>query len=213
MSAAKPYANPYLAGAGLGLVVLGCFVVSGQGLGASGAFANIAAGVIDAVSPEAAASNSYFAGYLAEGLPWTAWMVIEVLGLIGGASLSALLAGRFKREVVGGPSLQPRPRLMFAAGGGALMGLGAVLARGCTSGQALSGGGLLSVGSWTFMGAVFVAGFAAAPLARSLWRLTPCRLSSPPSSSGPPSAGAWSAPASATRASSPASSTCGISPS
>ena len=33
------------------------------------------------------------------------------------------------------------------------MGVGAVLARGCTSGQALTGGALLSVGSWLFMAA------------------------------------------------------------
>jgi uncharacterized protein len=45
-----------------------------------------------------------------------------------------------------------------------------VLARGCTSGQALSGGALLSVGSWVFMLALFAAGFGAARLARKLWR-------------------------------------------
>ena len=50
------------------------------------------------------------------------------------------------------------------------MGLGAVLARGCTSGQALSGGALLSVGSWAFMMAAFAGGYAAAPLFRRLWR-------------------------------------------
>lgn len=50
------------------------------------------------------------------------------------------------------------------------MGLGAVLARGCTSGQALTGGALLSVGSWTFMLATFAAAFAVAPFARRLWR-------------------------------------------
>ena len=43
------------------------------------------------------------------------------------------------------------------------MGLGAVLARGCTSGQALTGGALLSVGSWLFMIAAFAAAYAVAP--------------------------------------------------
>jgi hypothetical protein len=170
MTTPRPYANPYVAGFGLGLVVLACFVVSGQGLGASGAFANVAAGIVAGVAPEAAAANSYFAGYLADGLPWTAWMVIEVLGVVVGGALSAVLAGRFRPEVVAGPGLAPRSRLLFAFGGGAIMGLGAVLARGCTSGQALSGGALLSVGSWTFMAAVFVAGYAVAPFARRLWR-------------------------------------------
>ena len=36
-----------------------------------------------------------------------------------------------------------------------IMGFAARLGRGCTSGQALSGGALLSAGSWVFMFAVF----------------------------------------------------------
>ena len=47
---------------------------------------------------------------------------------------------------------------------------GAKLARGCTSGQALSGGALLSVGSWIFIASCFAAGYALAPIARRLWR-------------------------------------------
>jgi hypothetical protein len=50
------------------------------------------------------------------------------------------------------------------------MGLGAVLARGCTSGQALTGGALLSVGSWAFMLAAFAAGYAVAPALKWAWR-------------------------------------------
>jgi uncharacterized membrane protein YedE/YeeE len=50
------------------------------------------------------------------------------------------------------------------------MGFAAKLARGCTSGQALTGGALLSVGSWIFIGTCFAAAYAAAPLARRLWQ-------------------------------------------
>ena len=57
-----------------------------------------------------------------------------------------------------------------AAGGGVLMGLGAKFARGCTSGQALSGGALLSAGSWIFIAVCFATGYLLAPLARRLWR-------------------------------------------
>jgi uncharacterized membrane protein YedE/YeeE len=49
------------------------------------------------------------------------------------------------------------------------MGVGAVLARGCTSGQALTGGALLSVGSWLFMIGAFGAAYLAAWLMRSAW--------------------------------------------
>ena len=38
-----PYMNPYLAGVGLGLVLLLAFVLMGRGLGASGAFSTIVA--------------------------------------------------------------------------------------------------------------------------------------------------------------------------
>jgi uncharacterized membrane protein YedE/YeeE len=49
------------------------------------------------------------------------------------------------------------------------MAFGAKLASGCTSGQALTGGALLNVGSWTFMIAVFIGGYALAPLVRRQW--------------------------------------------
>jgi uncharacterized protein len=170
MKPAQPYANPYLAGAGLGLVLLGAFALAGQGLGASGAFANVATGLVAATAPEAARENGYFASYLASGAPWTAWMVAEVLGIIVGGALSAFLAGRMRVETARGPNIGRNTRLTTAALGGALMGVGAVLARGCTSGQALSGGALLSVGSWVFMLCAFAAAFAAAPLVRRLWQ-------------------------------------------
>ncbi len=172
MSAMKtpaPYANPYVAGAGLGVVLLGCFVLTGQGLGASGAFANVASGLVAAVAPQQA-GNAYFHSYLQGGLPWSAWIVIELLGVIIGGGVSAWLAGRFKLEIARGPHISGPSRLALGACGGWLMGLGAVLARGCTSGQALSGGALLSAGSWAFMIALFAAGFVAAPFIRKVWQ-------------------------------------------
>ncbi len=170
MKPAEPYANPYVAGVALGVVLLGAFVLAGQGLGASGFFANIATGVVSTVAPEAAAKNDYFASYLASGAPWTAWMVVEILGVLLGGAVSAWLAGRMRIETARGPNVGRNTRLSTAAFGGIIMGIGAVLARGCTSGQALSGGALLSVGSWVFLMAAFAAGYAFSPLARKLWR-------------------------------------------
>lgn len=162
----RPYLNPYVAGVGLGLVLLVCFVVTGQGLGASGAFAEAASATISAVAPKQAAANAYVQSYVQGGAPW---IVFEVLGIVLGGALSAVLAGRFKVEIVRGPATAVTPRLMAAVAGGGLMGVGAVLARGCTSGQALSGGAMLSAGSWAFMMAVFVAGYGVAPLFKRLW--------------------------------------------
>jgi uncharacterized membrane protein YedE/YeeE len=162
----KRYANPYLAGVALGLVLLSCFVMSGQGLGASGAFAAAGSRVVDALVPQLAADNSYFQGYLqAEA----AWMGAVVAGVIIGGALSAALNRRFHFEIVRGARISGVQRLLVAGAGGLLLGVGAVLARGCTSGQALSGGALLSVGSWAFMVAVFVAGYVAMPFFRRLW--------------------------------------------
>jgi uncharacterized membrane protein YedE/YeeE len=58
---------------------------------------------------------------------------------------------------------------MLAFGGGAIMGVGAKLARGCTSGQALTGGALLNLGSWAFMLSVFAGGYALAYFVRKEW--------------------------------------------
>ena len=42
------------------------------------------------------------------------------------------------------------------------MGIGAGIARGCASGQALSGGGSLATGSWAFMMMFFAGAYATA---------------------------------------------------
>jgi len=168
--APRPYANPYVAGVGLGLVLLAAFVIMGRGLGASGAFASSAAGVAAAVAP-AAARNPYFARYLGgSGGPWLDWLVLEIAGVAIGGFLSALVAGRLQLSIERGPNASARIRLATAFAGGAVMGLGAVLARGCTSGQALTGGALLSVGSWIFIGSAFAAAYLIAPIVKWSWR-------------------------------------------
>ena len=43
------------------------------------------------------------------------------------------------------------------------------MARGCTSGQALSGGATLATGSWLFMLMVFAGGYAVAYFVRRQW--------------------------------------------
>ena len=168
----QPYWNPYLAGLGLGLVLLAAFVIMGRGLGASGAFSTVVANGIHAVAPVHAANNEYYAEYLGDGTrsPWKDWLVFEVLGVFAGGFISATLAGRVKRGIEKGPNISIRGRLLYAFGGGALMGIGAKLARGCTSGQALTGGAVLGVGSWAFMLMVFAGAYAMAYFVRRQWR-------------------------------------------
>lgn len=166
----RPYADPYIAGAGLGLVLLSAFVIVGRGLGASGAFASSAAGAIAVVAPTRAAANPYFARYLAGDGPWREWLLFEIAGVLIGGYLSAMFAGRIRREVERGAGVSRNARLGLAFGGGTVMGAGAALARGCTSGLGLTGGALLSVGSWIFIAAAFAAAYLVAPVLKRAWR-------------------------------------------
>jgi uncharacterized membrane protein YedE/YeeE len=58
---------------------------------------------------------------------------------------------------------------MLAFLGGAIAGFGAKIAKGCTSGQALTGGSMLNVGSLVFMVAVFAAAYGLAYFVRKEW--------------------------------------------
>ncbi|MEW6196183.1 MAG: YeeE/YedE thiosulfate transporter family protein [Bacteroidota bacterium] len=167
----KPYSNPYLVGIGLGLVLLASFVIMGRGLGASGAFSSVVSVGIQQVAPEHAANNPYFKEYISDGTtsPLKDWLVFEVLGVFVGGLISGLLAHRVKKTVEKGDRISVRSRLIFAFIGGGLMGFGAKLARGCTSGQALTGGALLNLGSWAFMMMVFAGAYAMAYFMRRQW--------------------------------------------
>ncbi len=167
----QPYWNPYVAGVGLGLTLLAAFVFMGRGLGASGAFTSLVSWGVDALAPVHAAANGMFNQYLEApgGHPLVDWLVIQILGVFVGGLISGLLASRIKPEVVRGPRATKSRRLLLAFSGGVLMGFAAKLARGCTSGQALTGGALLSVGSWIFMLAMFIGAYAFAYFVRRQW--------------------------------------------
>ena len=167
---ARAYMNPYLAGLGLGLVLLAAFVIMGRGLGASGALSSLVAWVTSLVSPAHAQGNEFYLGYLeGDGHPLKSWLVFEVIGVLVGGFISGALAGRVKLSVEKGPRIGNRGRYLLAFFGGSLMGIGAKLARGCTSGQALTGGALLNVGSWAFMLMVFAGAYALAWFVRRQW--------------------------------------------
>ena len=162
----KPYLNPYLAGVGIGIVLLLAFVIMGRGLGASGAFSSVVASGMRASG--AAETQPFLAEYATP--PWRDWLVIEIVGVILGGVVSAASARRLAWRMERGEHIGNRSRLALAFSGGLTMGFGAKLARGCTSGLGLTGGALLSVGSWVFVLAAFAAAYAAAPLLRRAWR-------------------------------------------
>jgi uncharacterized membrane protein YedE/YeeE len=169
----KPYMDPYFAGVGIGLVLLAAYVFTGRGLGASGAFASVVATGTAVVEGTArAAASPATAPYLTSGIAsmFGDWLVLELVGVAMGGWLSARLAGRLDEGMMRGPRIGSTARTIAAIGGGVLMGIGAKFARGCTSGQALTGGALLSAGSWIFIATCFAAGYLLAPLTRRLWQ-------------------------------------------
>jgi uncharacterized membrane protein YedE/YeeE len=166
----KPYMNSYLAGILLGLVLFSSFFFTGNGLGASGGLNRLLVFVEDLIVP-AHVNNTPYLLAMAGGdkNPLDSWVVFITVGTVLGGLVSGWRNGRIKIETNKGPNITNKKRWTFAFVGGALMGYGARLARGCTSGQALSGGAVLSAGSWAFMFAVFGGGYAAAYFVRKLW--------------------------------------------
>ncbi len=167
MKTEQKYWNPYLVGVGLGLTLLAAFVVMGRGLGASSVIMRLTVLTTGIFSTEHVQANPYFSEYTKDLLK--DWLVFEVIGVLIGGFISGALAGRLKKEIGKGPNISNRGRLIYAFAGGAIMGFGARLARGCTSGLALTGGATLALGAWAFMFAVFGGAYATAYFVRKQW--------------------------------------------
>jgi uncharacterized protein len=164
------YWNPYAAGVALGIVLFLAIFVTGNGLGASGGFARVAAFFEDRIAPAHVDRNPHLAPMAGgENNPLDHRLVWMVLGVVLGGFVSGFLAGRTRLETCKGPRIGKATRWAMAFLGGGLMGYGAGLARGCTSGQALSGGAVLSAGSWAFMMMVFAGGYLLAYPLRKAW--------------------------------------------
>ncbi len=165
------YMNPYLAGFLLGLVLLTTVFITGRGLGASGAIKGIVVASVNAVAPQHAETESFYRNYMTSqgGHPLKAWLVFELLGVLVGGFLSGVVSNRLTFETEHPPHVTSAMRLGMALIGGLLFGLGSQLARGCTSGAALSGMAVLSVGGFITMLAIFGSAYAVAYFFRKLW--------------------------------------------
>lgn len=164
------YWNPYFGGFLLGLIIIFTFYLTGRGLGASGAMKSSVVALVDGVAPTHAENSAYYSMFLSDDTtPLNTWLVFEALGILIGAFISGALAGRIRWRVQHSPKISSKRRLAFALGGGLLFGLGAQIARGCTSGAALSGMAVLSVGGFITMLAIFGSAYAAAYFFRKNW--------------------------------------------
>lgn len=167
---AREFWPPLAAGIGLGLALMGMFLFTGHGLGASGFFTRLAASLSTFTHLAWAETNAYFMTYLAAGNPLNQWISWEIAGVAIGALAGSLSARRFQLKVERGPNIGMGARLGLALVGGVLTGFGAPLARGCTSGLGLSGGAVLAVAAFVFLIAFFAAGLLVSALTRRLWQ-------------------------------------------
>lgn len=165
----RNYMNPYLGGVLLGLVLLAANLISGRGLGASGALKDTVVTTVKAVAPTHYWNSQYYKENATDKHPMNTWLVYQVLGVIVGGFLSGVISGRTKWKVEHSPKISSKRRLIFALAGGLLFGFGSQLGRGCTSGSALSGMAVLSVGGFVTMAAIFGTAFMLAYFFRKNW--------------------------------------------
>jgi len=166
----RKYMNPYVAGTLLGLVLLSAMFLSGRGLGASGGIKYAMVAIVGAVDKDHAMESPYYSKYFENGeSPLKNWLALEVFGMVLGGFISGALSHRLKFKVEKSPKITNRKRLLFAFLGGVFFVYGAQLARGCTSGAALSGMAVLSVAGFVTMIAIFGSAYLFAWFFRSLW--------------------------------------------
>ena len=158
-----------MAGIALGFVLLLTFYIMGTGLGASGAVASTAAVASHAgLRPKLLNKINISRSFINRGP-----LILSLIGEFSRSSVSFLqglvaviTAKRFKISVGKGATFPTTYRLILAFVGGIVGGIGTRFAMGCTSGQALSGGATMVVGSWVFMMTVFGTAFVAAYFVR-----------------------------------------------
>lgn len=168
---ATKYLNPYVGGVLLGIVLLAANFVAGRGLGASGAIKSTVVTAITIVAPSSIEKSGFVKEFRESHTanPMKTWLVFEMLGVIAGGFISGAIAGRLKFKVEHSPKITSRKRLILALSGGVLFGFGSQLGRGCTSGSALSGMAVLSLGGFVTMMAIFGTAFALSYFFRKNW--------------------------------------------
>jgi hypothetical protein len=157
-----------LAGVALGLVLLLTFVLTGHGLGATGASTRLTAWLGLHAAPAATQANAYLGPMVERGNPLSSWISWQVIGVAIGALAASFMAGRFRIQFDGVRSVGAPRRLATALVGGLMAGFGARVAAGCTSGLGLSGAATLGVAAFVFLGLFFATGLIASRLVKGV---------------------------------------------
>lgn len=158
-------ASPYVVGGALGLLNTLAFATAKRGLGVTTAFESAAALAGRRFAPDAMRVNAYVAKR--EETPKVDWESLVVVGMLAGSFLAARGASEQTSRTI--PSLwarrfgpSPWKRYASAFAGGAVMMFGARMAKGCTSGHALTGTAQLALSSWVFSPMMFATAALAA---------------------------------------------------
>jgi uncharacterized protein len=146
--------SPYAVGAGIGVLSWISFATAKRPIGITTTFESTAAGLGQRLAPRASGVNAYLAR--SEDVPRLDWEWM----LTAGTLLGSLLGARASGATAAHPPVPAlwqrrfgasrRRRALGAFLGGALMMFGARMAKGCTSGHAISGTMQLAGSSWLF---------------------------------------------------------------
>ncbi len=166
----RPYVHPYFGGIVLGIVLFLALFLTGNGLGSSGATTRIMAAIEDQIAPAHVDQTPYLLKMAGGNKnPFDDWIIPVFFGALVGGFTSGWIFGRLKIETTKGPNVSNRTRWLMSFLGGTIFLYGARMARGCTSGQALTGGATLAAGSWLIMFSIFAGAYAMAYFVRKLW--------------------------------------------
>jgi len=156
--------SPYLVGSLIGVLSWFSFIISKKALGTSTSYARASARLGSLCCGNAVYDWKYYQKYK----PELEWQSMLVIGIVIGSFISALLSGEFALTFIPPTEFESVlnqniwGRIFSAFTGGIMLGFGARLAGGCTSGHGISGAFQLSIASWISLIAFFVGGAAAA---------------------------------------------------
>jgi len=155
--------SPYIVGVGIGVIVWLGFLLSNKAIGCSTAYARTFGMLEKAARGKKVEEKPYFKKFVPK-IDWE-WML--VLGVVVGAFLSSIISGSFRVEMV--PLVWEETigssyiiRFVGALIGGILLGFGARMAGGCTSGHGISGTIQLALSSWLAFIFFFIGGILTA---------------------------------------------------
>jgi len=154
-----PRWSPYLAGAGIGLLMILAFLLSNRPIGCSTAYLKARGMLGSLVAREKTGAMEYYQRFV----PTVDWQLMIVPGIVIGAFLAAWLSGTFGIELVPqfwvaryGGNIPLRWAVGLA--GGILLGFGSRWAGGCTSGHGIGGNIQLSIASMLASAGFFIGG-------------------------------------------------------